>query len=289
MDDESSDTLMQDELADRRIDKLNSRVTWVALLVPILVVLVIVLVYLDLSKRVLNIHDTGSTEVQVLSENLQDRFSSLSVKQAKLEEITSQMTASVKQVTEKVEKDLKTLETRIQQTSEKLGQTKSDRDALKNAFADINKALDPIRKDLKIVTTKLGTLNKRINKELTHLNGSLADFSDSMTELSKRIDQEKDHRKKLQKEITDLSLKKIDQQDIASALDEEKKIYREMMRLIAKNFGGRLDDIQREIEVLKKKGEIFPDPTAIQDRTDPLPESPPENPQPGEIVEKSLQ
>ena len=245
MDDDSSDTLVQEALTDRRMDKLNSRVTWVVILLPVLVILIIVLTYIDLTQRVLRYHDTGSTEVQALAGNLQDRFSSLSVKQAKIDEIHKEISTSVKRVGEKVEKDLGALETRIQQTTETLGQTITDGNELKNTLADFKKTLDPIRKDLNTVSAALGNLDKKFQKELTQLNGSLADFNDSMTDLNKRIDGGDIQRQTLKKEIADLSSKKIEQRDIASALDEEKKIYREMIGLIAKKLDGRLENLRR--------------------------------------------
>ncbi len=297
MDDDSSDTLVQEALTDRRMDKLNSRVTWVVILLPVLVILIIVLTYIDLTQRVLRYHDTGSTEVQALAGNLQDRFSSLSVKQAKIDEIHKEISTSVKRVGEKVEKDLGALETRIQQTTETLGQTITDGNELKNTLADFKKTLDPIRKDLNTVSAALGNLDKKFQKELTQLNGSLADFNDSMTDLNKRIDGGDIQRQTLKKEIADLSSKKIEQRDIASALDEEKKIYREMIGLIAKKLDGRLDEIHNEIESLKRTVRAVPDTSEIRVRTEPTavnPGSQPANPppdsaQPGGIVERSLE
>ena len=101
LNDESTDNLMQESFMDRRIEKLSHRITRISILIPVLIVLILVLAYLDLTKRVIHFQSTGTTEVQALAESLEDRFSSLSVKQAKLEEQSSGLTASAKKAAEK--------------------------------------------------------------------------------------------------------------------------------------------------------------------------------------------
>ncbi len=69
-----------------RIEKLSTRVTLVAVLIPCLLVIVLAVAYLDIKNRVINTQNTGSMGVQNLSKDLESRFSNLSLKQAKLED-----------------------------------------------------------------------------------------------------------------------------------------------------------------------------------------------------------
>jgi len=315
MDDESSDTLIQEEILEGRIEKLSHRITLVAILIPVLIVVILVLAYLDLTKRVASFQDTGSTEVQALAKSLADRFSSLSVKQAKIEEahdgISASLkttaekysSASLKTTAEKYSRDLKGLEARLQKSVDHLGQTKTDKKALDSAVSGIEKKLGPLRKslppirsNLQKVSSGLDTLNKNFSKELKHLNGSLADFNELLADLNNRLDQTTDHLVKLQAEISALSAGKIDQSALQLALDEEKKIYRQMMSLITKNIEGKLDALTEELKAIKKLGKPGGNgrPTSVQVKPPASPaeateEKPSVKPEPGKIIEKNLQ
>jgi len=303
MDDESSDTLIQEEILEGRIEKLSHRITLVAILIPVLIVVILVLAYLDLTKRVASFQDTGSTEVQALAKSLADRFSSLSVKQAKIEEAHDGISASLKTTAEKYSRDLKGLEARLQKSVDHLGQTKTDKKALDSAVSGIEKKLGPLRKslppirsNLQKVSSGLDTLNKNFSKELKHLNGSLADFNELLADLNNRLDQTTDHLVKLQAEISALSAGKIDQSALQLALDEEKKIYRQMMSLITKNIEGKLDALTEELKAIKKLGKPGGNgrPTSVQVKPPASPaeateEKPSVKPEPGKIIEKNLQ
>ena len=295
MDDGSADTFIQEEILDSRIEKLSHRITLVAILIPVLLVVILILAYLDLTKRVISFHDTGSTEVQALEKNLAERFSSLSVKQAKIVEAQEKLAESLKTETEKYGRNLKALEARFQKAVDRLGQTKIDRKELKSALTKIDKSLNPIRKDLKAVSSRFKTLEKNLSKELTHLNGSLADFNELLADLNKRTDQTADRVAKLQADISELTSKKINQNDLHLALDKEKKIYRQMLSLITKRLEERLDAMDKKIQQVEKENKIArqikaaesrPEPPPV--KSEPKPEPPPVKPKPGKIIEQNL-
>ena len=301
LDDESSDAIVQEEILDRRLEKLGHRITLVAFLIPVLLVVILVLAYLDLTKRVIRFQDTGTTEVESLEKSLDDRFSSLSVQQAKIEEVNTKLAASIVANADKGTRELSALDTRIQKALDHLRQTKTDKATLKEGLKDslirIDGAIKPVRKDLKTVSSKLKVLEKKITGELTHLNGSLGDFNELLVDMNKRLVQSTKKLDEMETALSTLSTQKIDAQALHLALDEEKKIYRQMLSLVTKNLEGKLDAIGHKIQALEKQGKIQQQepspPTSPKIPLPPPPAKPPETPAlrpgPGEIIEQNLQ
>ena len=86
-DEESApDSIFMADAENLRIEKLGTRITLVAVLIPCLLVIVLAIAYLDIKHRVISTQNTGSMGVQNLSNDLESRFSSLSLKQAKIEQ-----------------------------------------------------------------------------------------------------------------------------------------------------------------------------------------------------------
>jgi hypothetical protein len=95
-----------------RIEKLSTRITLVAVLIPCLLVVVLAVAYLDIKNRVINTQSTGSMGVQNFSKDLESRFSNLSLKQAKLEQL-AENTEALKTATAALQVNLKKVHHRI--------------------------------------------------------------------------------------------------------------------------------------------------------------------------------
>ena len=85
MDNGETESLFAEERSDLRLEKLTQKVTIISILLPVLIGVILVISYLDIKSRVTTVQDTGESGVQSLSQNLESRFSSLSVKFAALE------------------------------------------------------------------------------------------------------------------------------------------------------------------------------------------------------------
>ena len=86
---EDSDRQLQSEIEGLKVEKLSQRVTLITILIPILIVVILGVTYLDIKRRVISTETTGSKGFESLSRDLESRFSSLSLRQAKLEEAFS--------------------------------------------------------------------------------------------------------------------------------------------------------------------------------------------------------
>lgn len=252
LDEGNSDTLLQEEFFDRRIEKLNHRVTLVSILIPVLIVVILVLAYLDLTKRVISFHDTGTVEVKELSKSLADRFSSLSVKQAKLEAAQETLMADIQKAVQQGAEAVKALDKKTTQSIVHLEKTKPGTEAVDRAVADMGKGFEPIHKQLKSIDQEIKALEAHFKRELTLINGSLADFNELLTDIGKRMDGEAQSVNKIRAEVDRMGAEKLGREQLAAAFEEEKVIYRQMLSLITKNLEGKLDVIREELEGLKE-------------------------------------
>ena len=80
-----------------RLEKISQRVTLISIIIPVLIIIVLAFTYLDVKKRMTYTEDTGMMEFEKLSADLESRFSSLSVRQAKLEETIISFTSNYDQ------------------------------------------------------------------------------------------------------------------------------------------------------------------------------------------------
>lgn len=68
------------QVDELRMEKLSQRVTMISILIPVLIVVILIIAYMDIKQRVLRTEDTGVSGVQNLSKDMESRFSTLSLR-----------------------------------------------------------------------------------------------------------------------------------------------------------------------------------------------------------------
>ena len=178
-DEESPEPQIQDEIEDLRIDKLRQRINLLSFLIPGLIGVIVLFGYLDIKNRFENVHSSGTTDLQTLSKTMESQFSSLSVRQAKLESLltknTSKFEKTIVSLKIRLEKAEKTIAKNI--TSSKTGNQK-----LKTKIAGIDKTVAPIHAnikklsaeikametEIKALETEIKTLQRKLKKDVSN-------------------------------------------------------------------------------------------------------------------------
>lgn len=266
--DEAPITSQVDEL---RMEKLSQRVTMISILIPVLIVVILIFAYMDIKRRVIQTEDTGVTGVQKLSEDMESRFSTLSLRQAKLEEMLKRNSDMNNQSQAKIQVNLKKLEDRLKGAGKGLASKK-----------DLAAKVDPINKKIENLS---GAMDERI-AGLTEINQqmqtTLSQIGETLSDRDNRI-------KQLQEKVNGLDQAKIDK----SALDLAMKL--EMLK-IKQSFITRLDEIEARIKTLetkiKSQPKAAPAPQKIPAK--PVPTAPPTPsapaaPSSGQIKEQPIQ
>ncbi len=270
IDDESPDAQFQDELDSQQIERLNRRITRIYILVPCLLVVIICVAYFAVKQSLLKMNTTGTMEVQTLSKNLESRFSSLSLKQAKLEESLVKEIASI-------QKRLKEATTAI----------KYIRSARKADNKKMEGMVDAISKDLKTIASDIKQMDQRYTKETAAL--------------SQNIDRATDDLLKIQANIVSLSSSKADKKILDLELKTQQQTYQKRLRELTSSLEKKINAAEKKIKELENVNTVQKKqpkgttqkaepttPPASKPAPSPQPEKPTAKPQPGTIIEQDL-
>jgi len=267
LDDDISDTPLQEEMEDLRIKKLSQRITLITVLIPCMVAAILFFAYIDINKRVGRVHDTGTSEVQTLSKDLDSSISSLSQDQANYRESLNKQISSI-------EANLKEATIAIRQirTARKM-----DNQEFNGRFVKIEKSLTPIRENLKKVSSEINTFNDKIEQKLV--------------QIVKAADKTKNE---LQTEISTLSSEKINKKTLDLAIINEQVRFQEKLNKITGQIEKQLESVRNKIEELEKLKASSEKSEKITPKTSKsLPPGKPENaavtPKPETIVEQNIQ
>jgi chromosome segregation ATPase len=261
LDGDIEETPAASQVDELRMEKLNQRVTMITILIPVLIVVVLIIAYLDIKQRVIRTEDTGTSGVQNLAKDMESRFSTLSLRQAKLEELLKSFSEVNNQSLAKTQVHLKKLEDRLKSMGKGLASKKD----LDTRIAAINEKTKNLSAALDESSAGFAEGNQQMQKALSQMEERLG-------ESANRINQ-------LQEKMNKLDQEKIDK----SALDVAMKL--EMLK-IKQSFIERLDQIDAKIKKLESK--LKSASHAAPAASAPADPSPPSAPGNGQIEEQPL-
>jgi chromosome segregation ATPase len=292
----------QDEMTQLRIDRLGHRLTLLSVLLPIAIVVILALGYLDLKGRVIGLQDSGAASVQTLSDDLMSRFSTLSVRVAELEakveksasEGAAQQTAHVDRIA-KIEARLKALEA-----------DKLNRQQLQATIETIAQQVAALTERIGGQDAALKTATERINGQMQAAAESLIAVETSMAALTAAIEPIKKNQAALDTEVKRLGAAlKTDREASQQALGQQKEATSRQIQQLVQPLEARLETLRRKVEQLQRdmaaaQAPARPRVPATSPSTAPRGTvSPPQPPpstapatpdiEPGQIIEKPLQ
>jgi DNA repair exonuclease SbcCD ATPase subunit len=249
---DTEETIYREEAKDRRVEKLGHRVTIISILIPVLIGVVFYIAYSDITGRVSQSQDTGAMEIQNLSSQLEENFAKLSTKYGDLETALTQKLAAL----EKVDKSMKDNLKKAEDTVAQINATKADKKDQQNAIAKLDKALNPLRQELKAIksmTTDLQNQNNDLKQQMATLSANLARISTSTEKTLK--ESAATHTKELntiQSELTSLSGRKMDKDALQLELLKARKYFQRDLDEAKSAIDKRLASMLRKIKDLEK-------------------------------------
>ncbi len=216
MDEEPPDDAVNDEINDNRVDKLNTRITLIAVLIPCVLCVILAVGYVDMKRRVAMVRDTGTSSVQDLSKDLETRLSALYGEHGKLKDSLPDKFASL-------EKRFDSTKKSINKSVKKISVSKADEKQISKKLGEIKTSLESLDGEIGKITSEVKALDKKLNKSLIELNGALGDTAIDMQKL--KVDQ------------TELSSEKIDTASFYQAIE---KLYESINKL-----DGKIQSIQK--------------------------------------------
>ncbi|MDL1967577.1 MAG: hypothetical protein LWW97_03275 [Deltaproteobacteria bacterium] len=221
--DESQNHQFQEEMENIRIAKLSSRITFISVLIPCFIGIIIFIAYLDIKKRVMTVHDTGTTEVQNLSKELETKLSALTSKYKKFEDSLP----GIKNNISSLQTNLNEAATAIKYI---MSARETDNKGFNNSISKIETSVSSISNGLKSVSSKLKTIDSNFNKKLAAL--------------SKTADKISIELNKLKSDMSKLSSIKVDKKILDSTLKNERKLYDQKIDQLKKDIEKKINSIK---------------------------------------------
>jgi len=231
IDDEIPEFQVQEDLDDLKVEKLHKRITRISIIIPILVVVIILIAYFDLKKNLSNINTEGNMGVQTLSKELESRFSSLSIKEANLEETLGKKIAALEKATASLETATKEATTAIKYIR---SARKQDNENTESAIQNIEKTLASIPKDIEKISSDLRAMDKTSSAKLVIF--------------SQFMDSSKNDLQMIRSEISSLKSSKADR----TALKDQQKVYQLALRQLTTNLEDRIKSVEKLLNELGK-------------------------------------
>lgn len=201
LDEDVDDDAGPTQVGDLRIEKLNHRITFIGILTPILIIIILTVAYLDIKRRVIQTEDSGAATAQNLTEDVESRFSTLSLKQARFEEALNSLQDQTNQSIAKAQVALKKLDESLkhyQSVAVSQKEMKSTAHKIEMNMANLSKSIDDIRTQVDTATHTFQSRMGEMGQEVTGLASRFNDLHDKMTDLEQT---------KIDKAALDLALK----------------------------------------------------------------------------------
>jgi chromosome segregation ATPase len=276
MDNGETEALFAEERSDLRLEKLTQKVTIISILLPVLIGVILIISYLDIKTRVSTVQDTGESGVQSLSQNLESRFSSLSVKYAALEEAFKQKNKQMDKAQLSLQKRLKEAEKSVRW----LNKIKAGKKALEEKRATLDTRLGAIKTDLQTLDSNLSSLDQSVKQELSELVALVEKSGNAVLGFQAQV------------------AEKIDRAEAEKLIDKQKKALLTSIEVMGLRLEKQIVLNRQKIAAVKDKAVVKKSTSkaASAPKKTPAPKPAPKQaekpaqsaPQPGEIVEQDL-
>jgi DNA repair exonuclease SbcCD ATPase subunit len=200
-DDEAEENIIPAQVDELRIERLNQRMTLISILIPVLIVVILGIAYLDIKRRVIHTEDTGAQTVQHLSEDLESRFSSLSLSQAHLEEALAKVQDQTNKSLAKAQVNLKKMDAALARTRKAMVSQKD----LQAASGKMDQSLANVARSMDELKAQVDQLNQSLPSRLGQLDQRMVDLDAQLSEFQKKISSLENS--KIDKAAMDLAMK----------------------------------------------------------------------------------
>lgn len=258
---EESHYPIQSEIEDLKVEKLSQRVTIITILIPILIVVILGVTYLDIKRRVISTETSGSKGFENLSRDLESRFSSLSLRQAALEENFKNESTTLNAASAKMGVRIKETDTALKALSDAAATQKALKNAVSKSMAALDKKMAPLTQQLAAVNEKLTTQSHETAASLSELEGLLSTMDPAFADLRASLqglsaDLEALSQNKISKEQMDLALK-LDRFRIISDLEAQDKRLEQQLGEVSR----QLTLVRGDLAALEKR--LYPRKTTL--------------------------
>jgi hypothetical protein len=236
-DDESPDLQLRDEADPSQLEKLNKRITRLSILIPCLLGAILLAAYFNITTHLSKVNTTGTIGVQSLSKELESKFSSLSVREATLEESMEKTAAALQKSVQESSTDIRQIRTA----------RKADNQKTEDAIEKMDKTLASMSKNLEKISSDLKSLDQGLTQKMMN-------FSETG----------KNDVAKIRSDMAALKTAMINKKVVDSALKDQQEIYQIALRKLASNLEDKITHLEKELKALEKVSPSSQKPKQVQ-------------------------
>ena len=235
IDDEKPDFQSQEEIDDFKVEKLSKRITRISILITCLIFVITLAVYLNLKKSISITDSTGTMGVKALSKELESQFSSLSLRQANLEDALKKRVEAIEKSTASIQVNLNKATTAIKYIR---SARKADNEKFESTITTIDKKLSPLPGDLETIASDLKNIDNTVNNKLVNLSQIVGSAKNDLIDIRSDIDFLKSVR--------------VDQKDVDILLKNQQQTYQLALQKITSNLEDRIKSVEKKLKELEK-------------------------------------
>ena len=258
--DEEPELVIADEEIRKRVNRLSQRISFLTLLLPSLMAIVIYVAYHDLTQRLTRTQNSDLRSVEKLATDNEQKAASLSTRLGEIEAGLAQM-ANAQAKLQALQEELRKGDSAMDRLNAAKAEKKDLEEATKRneeALATVNKnvqaltkelqALAPFREELGVSATlrnEIQTLSGRLQK----LEGSLGK---DLTGLAGYIDRSRSELDKIKSDLNGLQARKLDRDALELELLKAKRLNQIALDQEIARIDKAVATVQRRLEQVER-------------------------------------
>jgi chromosome segregation ATPase len=249
-----------DEELKKRVNRLSQRMSFLTLLLPCLLAIVIYVAYNDLGLRVTRIQSSELQSVVKLAADLEEKLGSLSGRLGEAEAAFAKLDA--------VQKGVENLQHELRQSDasmEKIGTVKADKKQLEEAVGRSEAAVAVVTKDVQNLARELQALAPfreelgsvaALRSDVSSLSARLQKLESSLgkdlTGLAGYMERSKSELEKIKSELNGLQARKLDREALELETLKTKRLYQMALDQEISRIDKSLSTLQRRLEQVER-------------------------------------
>ena len=258
--DEEPEFPVPDEELKKRVNRLSQRMSFVTLLLPSLLAIVIYMAYNDLALRLTRTQSSELKSMEKLAADVDQTAGSLNARLGEVEAALAKLDAvqkSVQMLQEELRKSdasvekIGTVKADKKQLEEAVGRSEAGLAAVSNDVQGLAKdlqALAPFREELGSVAT-LRNETHTLSARLLKLESSLGK---DLTGLAGYMERSKSELEKIKSELSSLQTRKLDREAMDLEALKAKRLYQMALDQEISRIDKTLNSLQRRLEQLER-------------------------------------
>jgi DNA repair exonuclease SbcCD ATPase subunit len=258
--DEEPELAIADEELKKRVNRLSQRISFLTLLLPSLIAIVIYVAYQDLTQRLIRTQSNDLRSVERLATDIEQKTAAMNVRLSDIEAALTQMgNAQTK---------LQTLQEELRKgdsAMEKLNAAKADKRDIEEAGKRHEEALAAISKNVQALTKEVQTLapfreelgvSTTLRNEIQALSARLQKLESSLgkdlTGLAGYMDRSRSELEKIKSDLSNLQARKLDRDTLELEVLKAKRLYQIALDQEIARIDKTLSTLQRRLDQVER-------------------------------------